>query len=97
LLIFIFNKTNFLNILLFSEILWVVLYTISVFNGSLNDDINLYSMSFFLLALAGLEFSIGILLLTLFKNFKIDFFFDNNSKKLDQKYFFKDKSYFNKF
>jgi hypothetical protein len=54
-------------------------------------------MSFFLLALAGLEFSIGILLLTLFKNFKIDFFFDNNSKKLDQKYFFKDKSYFNKF
>jgi hypothetical protein len=54
-------------------------------------------MSFFLLALAGLEFSIGILLLTLFKNFKIDFFFDNNFKKLDQKYFFKDKSYLNKF
>lgn len=37
-------------------------------------------MSFFLLALAGLEFSIGILLLILFKNFKIDFFFENNIK-----------------
>ena len=96
-LIFIFNKTNFINILLFSEILWVILYVISVFNGSLTDDINLYAMSFFLLALAGLEFSIGILLLTLFKNFKIDFYFSNNSKNFDQKYFFNSKNYLNKF
>jgi len=77
--------------------MWVVLYIVSVFNGSLNDDINLYSMSFFLLALAGLEFSIGILILSLFKNFKIDFFFANNFKKIDQKYFFKNKSFLNKF
>ena len=54
-------------------------------------------MSFFLLAIAGLEFSIGILLLTLFKNFKIDFFLNNNNKSYDQKSFFKEKLFFNKF
>lgn len=54
-------------------------------------------MSFFLLAIAGLEFSIGILLLTLFKNFKIDFSFGNNDKSYDQKSVFKNKSFINKF
>lgn len=78
LFIFFFNKTNFLDLILFSEIVWVVLYVLTVFYGTLTDDINLYSLSFFLLALAGLEFSIGILLLVLFKNYRIDFVFDNN-------------------
>lgn len=66
--------------LLFSEIVWVLLYILTVFFGSLIDDINLYSLSFFLLAFAALEFSIGILILVLFKNFKIDYSFFNNSK-----------------
>ena len=66
--------------LLFSEIVWVLLYILTVFFGSLVDDINLYSLSFFLLAFAALEFSIGILILVLFKNFKIDYSFFNNSK-----------------
>ena len=73
-----------------------MLYVISIFYGSLNDDINLYSLSFFLLAIAGLEFSIGILLLILFKSFKIDFFFNNNNKNDSQKNFFKEKSFLNK-
>ena len=64
--------------ILFSEIVWVLLYIITIFYGTLTDDINLYSLSFFLLALAGLEFSIGILLLVLFKNYRIDFIFSNN-------------------
>jgi spore maturation protein SpmA len=54
---------------------WVILYTISVLLGSLNDDINLMSTSFFLLALAGLEFSFGLLLIVLFKNMKVDYEF----------------------
>jgi hypothetical protein len=66
--------------LLFSEIVWVLLYILAVFFGSIIDDINLYSLSFFLLAFAALEFSIGILILVLFKNFKIDYSFFNNSK-----------------
>jgi hypothetical protein len=53
---------------------------LAVFFGSIIDDINLYSLSFFLLAFAALEFSIGILILVLFKNFKIDYSFFNNSK-----------------
>ena len=86
--------------LLFSELIWVILYVLSVIFGGINDDINLYSLSFFLLALAGLEFSIGVLLLVLFKNFKIDFnFFKNNiynsifNDKL-KNYFFFNKFFF---
>ena len=74
------------------------MYVISIFNGSLIDDLNLYSISFFLLALAGLEFSIGMLLLVLFKNFKIDFNFLNNFKSNDHFHKnFKSKTFFNKF
>lgn len=79
LFVFYFNKTNFLDLILFSEIVWVILYVLTVFYGSLIDDFNLYSLSFFLLALAGLEFSIGILLLVLFKNSRLDFVLDSNS------------------
>jgi hypothetical protein len=37
--------------------------------GGINDDLTLFSVSFFLLGLAGLEFSIGFLLIINFKNF----------------------------
>ena len=72
---------------------WVIIYVISIINGSLNDDINLYSMSFFLLAFAGLEFSIGLLLVTFFKNVKSDYFFEKNFKKNDQ--IFNKNTYYN--
>ena len=79
--------------LLFSEMVWVIIYIISIINGSLNDDINLYSMSFFLLAFAGLEFSIGLLLVTFFKNMKSDYFFEKTFKKNDQ--IFNKNTYYN--
>jgi len=84
LFIFFFNKTNFLDLLLFSEIVWVLLYILAVFYGTFTDDLNLYSLSFFLLALAGLEFSIGILLLVLFKSFRIDLIFSKNDNSSSQ-------------
>ena len=59
----------------------------SVFLGSLNDDINLLSTSFFLLGLAGLEFSLGLLIIILFKNMKIDYDFNKNTSNSNQ--FFK--------
>jgi hypothetical protein len=50
-------------------------------------------MSFFLLAFAGLEFSIGLLLVTFFKNAKSDYFFEKNFKKNDQ--IFNKNTYYN--
>jgi hypothetical protein len=49
--------------------------------GSINDDLILLSSSIFILGLAGLEYSIGIILLIIFKNInkKMDFDeIDNN-------------------
>jgi hypothetical protein len=45
-----------------------VLYCYVLFQGTINDDITLLSTSVFILGLAGLEYSIGILLLLIFKN-----------------------------
>lgn len=68
---FLFNPSNFLSLLFYSEITWLCLYCFSILIASINDDINLMSNTFFILGLAGLEFSFGFLLLILFKNFNI--------------------------
>jgi hypothetical protein len=52
------------------------LYCYLILEGALNDDLNLISTSIFILGLAGLEYSIGILLITLFKSL-------NNSLELN--------------
>ena len=41
LFLFFLNSNNLLSLLLYSEIVWVILYVLSVCLGSLNDDINL--------------------------------------------------------
>lgn len=71
------NSKNLLTIILYSEITWVVLYTYVTVAGTLNDDLILTSTSFFLLALAGLEFCIGFIIVILFRNFKKSFNLDN--------------------
>ncbi len=53
---------------MYSEITWLVLYCYTVMCGANNDDVLLLSNSLFILGFAGLEFSIGILLLIVFKN-----------------------------
>lgn len=63
---------------------WAILYTMSVLTGSINDEVMLLSTTFFLLALAGLEFSIGFLIIILFKTFKINLSFDKNEKYKSQ-------------
>jgi len=52
---------------MYSETIWVLLYTYTSVVGSINDDVTLTSTTFFLLALAGLEFCIGFLMVLLFK------------------------------
>lgn len=47
--------------------------------GSINDEITIMSCCFLLLGFAGLEFSIGMLLIIIFKKLlKIDYFYESN-------------------
>lgn len=64
----IFNSNNLINLIIFSEIVWVLLYALSSVLGIINDDITIMSLTFLSLGLAGLEFSLGILIITLFKS-----------------------------
>nr|YP_010632221.1 NADH dehydrogenase subunit 4L [Cryptocaryon irritans]WBP62337.1 NADH dehydrogenase subunit 4L [Cryptocaryon irritans] len=81
---FIINSSNFINLLFYSEFIWVILYCYSILLGGTNDDLNIFSTSFFLLGLAGLEFSIGFLLIINFKNLNKELNFINEIKFLNQ-------------
>ena len=74
-------------IILYSEVVWVILYSYTTVIGTINDDLILTSTSFFLLALAGLEFCIGFILIILFRNFKksLDLDFENNFSDFNKK------------
>ncbi len=62
------KSDNFINILIYSESIWLVLYSISIILGIQNNDINLISLTFLSLGLAGLEFSLGLVLIVFYKN-----------------------------
>ena len=70
---FLLNSKNLITIILYSEIVWVVLYSYTTIVGTINDDLVLTSTSFFLLALAGLEFCIGFIVTIFYRNFKKSF------------------------
>jgi len=74
-------------IILYSEVVWVILYSYTTIVGTINDDLILTSTSFFLLALAGLEFCIGFILIILFRNFKksLDLDFENGVSDFNKK------------
>jgi len=80
---FLINSSNFLFLFFFSEVIWLILYVLTNFLGLFNDDLNLASLSFFILALAGLEFAFGFLLLISFKQNNVSFNFIENEKKND--------------
>ena len=77
---FLLNSKNIITILLYSEILWVILYSYTAVTGTINDDLILTSSSFFLLALAGLEFCIGFLIIILFGSLKKSFNLDTTTQ-----------------
>jgi hypothetical protein len=56
------------------------LYSLAVLLGAVYCDITLLSISFFILGVAGLEFSLGILLSILYKNLNESLDIDNNNK-----------------
>ena len=82
---FLLNSKNLVTIILYSEITWVILYTYTTVAGTINDDLVLTSTSFFLLALAGLEFCIGFIITIFFRNFKKSFDLDNFANTTDKK------------
>lgn len=95
---FLVNLENFFKILLYSEIVWAILYTYVVVLGSVNNDLSVLGTSFYILALAGLEFSVGILLLITFKNNNKSLNLnsdDKNSKIINEKKIKSTKIYWN--
>jgi NADH:ubiquinone oxidoreductase subunit K len=74
---FLLNSKNLITIILYSEIVWVVLYSYVTVTGTINDDLILTSTSFFLLALAGLEFCVGFIISIFYRNYKKSFDLDN--------------------
>ena len=55
---------------------WDIQYSYTAVVGTINDDVVLTSTSFFLLALAGLEFCIGFIITIFYRNFKKSFGLD---------------------
>lgn len=70
---FLLNSFDLLTIILYSEIVWVILYSYVIVVGITNDDLIMITTSFFLLALAGLEFCLGFIITIFFRNFKKTF------------------------
>ena len=80
LFLFFLNASNFLTLLFYSELVWIILYCFTALLCGCNDDILLLCTTFFLLALAGLEFSLGFLLIILFKNINKTLNLDSRKK-----------------
>lgn len=78
---------NFISILFISELTWLSLYSLSVLLGAIYCDITLLSASFFILGIAGLEFSFGILISILYKNLNESLNIENNNKFNNQSLF----------
>ena len=74
-----------------------MLYCYTIVTGTSNNDITLLSNSFFILGFASLEFSIGLLLIIIFKNNikSIDLTEDLINNKTNN--FSKKKNYINRF
>lgn len=81
LVIFLFNAQDFLKLFIFSEVTWIVLFVTSILFGINNDDVNLLTLSFFLLGFASVEFVIAYLLIILFKKFNLELNFLKNDLK----------------
>lgn len=57
------NVTTALHLLLTAELLWITLYLIVLSIGTLFDNVNLVSLTFFFLVLSAVEFGIGLILI----------------------------------
>lgn len=80
LLSIVINVTTSLHLLLTAEFLWVNLYILSLFIAISYDNINILSLTFFLLILSAVEFGIGLVVILiqnlLFRSIRLS---DNSS------------------
>jgi len=74
----VFNANNFIHLVFIGELVWLILYAISIYTGMINDDPSLLVLTFFILGFASLEFSIGFLLIISFKHFGYSTSVDNS-------------------
>lgn len=63
------NSSNFLFLILFSEVTWTILYCYTILASAIMEDLNLLSLSFLILGLASVEFGLGYILIVIFNNF----------------------------
>ena len=77
------NFINFISMIFYGELFWILLYLLSITIGAYIDDITIISFSFFLLGFAGLEYCFGLLLLILFKELNItNYLFNSDTNEL---------------
>ena len=69
--LFFFNTQNFITILLYSELTWLILFVLSTLIGAQINEIVSMSFTFFILGFGGMEFVIGLMLVVLMKNMQI--------------------------
>lgn len=59
-----FNSTTFLNIIIIAEMIWIVLFMMSLVTGQYFDNLSILALTFFLLVIVACEMSQGLVLLT---------------------------------
>lgn len=92
------NPFSFIKLLFFSEVTWLTLYCYTALVGVVNDDLTLISNTFFILGLAGLEYSIGLLLVITYKNTNKSIFFFDDKKSWDNNVYYQGtKLYVNRY
>lgn len=81
--IFIFNINNFFKLIVFSEAIWIVIYVLTTLLSSWANDLNLLSLTLFILGFAAIELSIGLILMIYFNKANKSLNFKNNNKNFD--------------
>lgn len=62
------NSTNSLNLLIIIELIWILLYSLSLFFGIFYDNVYILSLTFFFLVVSAVELSNGLSILALQNN-----------------------------
>lgn len=77
---------------------WLCIYVYASVCGGINDDLTLISTGFFVLAFAGLEFALGVLLIIIYRSiFKTTNMDEVGGAKNQKKFENKKKHYINRF
>lgn len=96
-LLFLSNINNFIKLLFYSELVWVILYCNSLTLSSINSDVNLLSLSIFILGFAGLEYGVGIILLLIFKNINKNLNFNETNFTKKNEFITKNNLFINRY